>query len=309
MRLHSGNGEDQESQTQDLHAHYGFCKHSLSKEQCVREKDCHWSQRGVVVCENATAAQIKEVFLLTSRTTFHTVKLDILPWNSLRIEIPEDILANKRVTNLNLVSETPDDTFELKIHRNAFRSTKNFTKSIFFYGFDFSEVDLSFLRGFGQLRNFTLSNCFNIEISFTTLPPLPSLSILDLTEVQGFQEMETFPILANGLKYAAFVSREYEAILSDSQLSRILDWVLISSADSLERLTLERNFHVTKIPKQISSFKALNYLNLRECRIRSIKSGDLSFSVPIKTLILFNSSISDIEPGAFQGKAPIMILN
>lgn len=284
-----------------------MCKHYISKE-CVTNTDCHWSQRGIVICKNATVTQIKEGFILTSRTYFDTIKLDFAPSDSTTV-VPANILANKKTTNLNIVSDSTEDNAVLKIHRNAFRSTKQFTKTIFFFGIDCSELDFSFLIGFEKLVNLTLSNCFYIEISFTTLPLLPSLSILDLTEVQGFQDMETFPILAKGLTYAAFVSREYEAILTDAAVSKILDWILLSSADSLEHLTLERNYHITKMPKQISSFKALNYLNMKKCNIRSIKSGELSFSVPVKTLILLDNLIKDIEPGAFQGKISIMFFN
>jgi len=80
---------------------------------------------------------------------------------------------------------------------------------------------LTFLSGFDQLINLTLSSSINIGNSLFNLPPLPSLSILDLTDVQGLlEEMERYPHLVNGLKYAAFVLRE-DATLNDFILSVI----------------------------------------------------------------------------------------
>lgn len=301
MPFNTENNEDNDQQSSDPRLNYGLCKHSVSK-RCKTKNDCHWSLRGEVICENAAVAHIQEVFLRTSRTTFDTIRLNILPSDK---EIPEDILANKRAINLNIVSETTEDFEVVKIDPNAFRSTKNFTKTIEMYGFDCSQLDLTFLFGFDQLINLTLLSLTNIEYSLPTLPPLPSLSFLDLTDVEGLEEMEIYPDLVNGLKYAAFVPDE-GSTWTDSTISNVLDWVLLSSADSLEHLTLENNELLTKIPKQIASFKALSNLNLRHCHITNIKPGALTFSVPVKTLILLDNWIKDIKPGAFQGKENIL---
>ncbi len=223
--------------------------------------------------------------------------MDILPSDRV---IPEDILANKRAINLNIGSQTTVQTELVIVDPNAFRSTKNFTKTIIVHGFDCTHLDLAFLSGFDQLINFTLAYSSDIEYSLPTLPPLPSLSILDITFALGLEEMQTFPNLVNGLKYATFVSRE-DAVWSHSKISNVLDWILLSSADSLEYLTFESNYQLTQIPKQIVYFKALSSLNLRDCNIKSISPGALSFSVPVKTLNLLNNEIAYISPGAFLG--------
>jgi len=83
------------------------------------KNDCHWSQRGDVICENATMAHIKEIFLLTSRTiTFNTIKLDILPSD---LVVPEDILPNIRAINLNIVADTTENFEVVEVDLNAFR--------------------------------------------------------------------------------------------------------------------------------------------------------------------------------------------
>ena len=120
--------------------------------------------------------------------------------NNFYLVVPEDILPNIRAINLNIVADTTDNFEVAEVYLNTFRSTKNVTNTIEIYGFDCSRLD--------QLINLTLSFSVNIGNSLSNFPPLPSLSILDLTDVQGLEEMERYPHLVNGLKYAAFVLRE-----------------------------------------------------------------------------------------------------
>jgi len=87
---------------------------------------------------------------------------------------------------------------------------------------------------------------------------------------------------------------------TDASVSRMLDWILISSAKTLETLAIDF-IRIAEIPSQIPSFTALNYLDLDRNSIITIKNGTLRFSVPVLKLNLGRNNITSIEPGAFQG--------
>jgi len=138
----------------------------------------------------------------------------------------------------------------------------------------------------------------NIELSLPTLPLLPMLTSLELENIRGLNDAITFPHLStSGLERLRLFSGEH----SDASISRILDWILLSSAKTLKCLDVH-DVKITKVPSQIPSFTALDHLDLYGNSITDIKNGALSFSVPVSRLILSNNNISGIESGAFQGK-------
>ena len=89
--------------------------------------------KGSIVRDSATIEEVKEVFYRTTSTKITTVTLNIRYPDD---KIPADILSNKRTENLHLVSNDEEEHIELQVDSNAFRSTKNFTKSFLIYNFD-----------------------------------------------------------------------------------------------------------------------------------------------------------------------------
>lgn len=242
---------------------------------------------------------MKEVFHRTTSTKITTVTLNIRYPDD---KIPADILSNKRTENLHLVSNDEEEHIELQVDSNAFRSTKNFTKSFLIYNFDGKNLELDFLSGFNKLRNLTFDTITNIHDCFPKLPPLPNLKILVMQYVSGLVDIQTFPHLVHGLNSVALAPHKEEEVWDNETVGSILEWLLISSAETLEYLSLEDNDYLTQVPTQISSFKALNYLRLVKNNIHTIKTGALTFSSPVITLRLFFNSFKVIQPGAFQGK-------
>jgi len=139
-----------------------------------------------------------------------------------------------------------------------------------------------------------------IQKCLPTLPLLPKLTGLRLEIVRGLvDDAMTFPTLSTGgLKTFEFMY--YDGKQNDALVSRMLDWILPSSAKTLESLTLV-DIKITKIPSQIISFTALTRLHLSSNWITTIKTGELSFSVPVSEVGLSGNQINSIEPGAFQG--------
>jgi len=229
--------------------------------------------------------------------------------------IEEDVFASKRISNLVLAyekGERPvygrrDNLYgtiktRMKVNVSAFRSSKSYMRSLEIQNVNGIDLDFSFLTGFHQLNNLTFKDVFNIHRCLPTLPELPNLILLDCHSCSALGEFTSFPKLVNGLKYTAFWPiNEYERD-GDETINKILNWLLLSSSDSLQYITIERFTTLTKVPQQIPLFKALKHLSLQGNGIETISPGILTFSVPVIYLDLQNNGIKVIEPGAFQGK-------
>ena len=242
---------------------------------------------------------MKEVFGRTKRTAFNSITLNI---SSSDEYIPADILSNKRTEHLNLICNSNDENIELKVDINAFRSTKNLTKTLSIHNCDGIQLDINFLSGFDHLTNLTFDTVTNIQDFFPKLPSLPSLTVFVLNYVSGLVDIQTLPNLVNGLKYVGVTPHEDDEVWNDETMDSILEWLLLSSANTLEYLSLTESDYLTQIPSQIPSFKALSYLRITNTKVYNIKSAALVFSVPVVSLRLNHNSIKTIQPGAFQGK-------
>ena len=72
------------------------------------------------------------------------------------------------------------------------------------------------------------------------------------------------------------------------------------TADSLINLGLNAN-NLTKIPSGISKFTSLNSLELQNNKIPVVRTGELSFTAPVKSLFLYSDELETIEKNSFQG--------
>ncbi len=264
---------------------------------------CEYSL-GDVTCEGVPIEKIQQVFSRTIIPIFLSFKLIITNENHLLI--PGNLLDNKRAFEIELmhswykydVINSPN----MQVDMNAFRSTKNYTKAFTIANMNCSHQDLRFLTGFNQLTNLTLHNLYDIHICEKTLPGFPRLTTLNLHSRHS--TLNFFPLLTNGLKVALFWGNEDypDRVLHDENIDQTIDWLLLSSSNTLEELTIGQMRRLTRVPRQISSFKALKKLWLNENGISSIKPGALSFSAPVSSLNIFGNGISEIKTGAFQGK-------
>lgn len=225
-------------------------------------------------------------------------------------------MGNKRIDSLVItansqISKSYFIRLNLAADSNAFRSTKNYTENIEFTKIDCELLDLSFLSGFEQVSVVEFKDVTNLNRCFPSLPPLPNLSKLSIddSKITEFTGDFKFPNLSIGLKTFDMVSHydDRGEMWNDSTISNILDWLLLSSANTLVELNLY-NFEIqnirklSEVPRQIPHFKALKRLLLPDNKISTIRIGQLSFSVPVSNLDLEDSNIKQIDPGSFQGK-------
>lgn len=286
----------------------------MFSEICEYGSACTQSEKFDLSCELIPIGEMLEIFVRTSKITYDTISIRFRPTESV---IPADILNNKRARKIKLNFKTKDEDESYwnegilkfsdklsmkKIDENAFRASKHYTQEIEIQDVDLSELsDLYFLSGFEQLTHLKLWNILGMEEVLPSLPPLPNLIVLDLRYVARLADLQNFPNLTNGLKVATFVGDYAYEDWDDKVVSNILDWITLSSLQTLESLSIGGH-SCTTIPNQITSFTALKYFQMFGGFIETIKTGELAFTSPVLRLILnSHKGIKEIEPGAFQG--------
>jgi len=260
------------------------------------------------VCDKVPVKEVENFF---NRTSFHYLKSAKVTFQPRENEtlIPEDVVGTKRILDIRIgfseYYQLQNVTFieyykMLKVDADAFRSTKSYTEIFTIENIDCTHLDLGFLSGFDRLTNLTFYSINNIHHCLPSLPPLPSLAKLHFVYCYEMNELKYFSALNNRLKDVSFVGGK----INDETVDRIMDQLLRSSANTLEQLEISwmhGAVQVTRVPQNIGSFKALRKLDLSYNNISTVKSGELSFSVPVSVLCIQGNGIKEIEPGAFQG--------
>jgi len=235
------------------------------------------------------------------------VKLSLRPYILSETFIPEDVFGTKRILDI-WIEFSPvfvDRSLSLQVDTDAFRSTKSYTEKLTITYIDCTLLDLSFLSGFDKLTHLNLWNINNIQICLPRLPPLPKLNRLEFKYATGMNHLlNIYPTLTNGLKVFWFYGwrPDNDKTYNDETIDHIMDWLLLSSANTLEEMLIIDMNQMTRVPHKVASFKALKKLLLYDNNISTIKSGELSFSVPVSLMSIYGNGIEEIEPGAFQGK-------
>lgn len=223
--------------------------------------------------------------------------------------LPADLLTNHRITNeirLFCPNRGAMD-YQMEIHPEAFRASRNFTKKLLIQFCDVSRLEFSFLEGFENLFDLSIDFSFNIHLArWISLPKLPSLSWMGFVQSTGLDDWSEFPVLVNGL---TFIDLQTNWI-GDDAMDRITQWALRYSYQSLETLWIFNNA-LNKIPENISNFEKLASLwlgNQRDRGMHAILNGSLAFTAPLMELQLQDCGIETIEPGAFKGYQELIII-
>ena len=135
--------------------------------------------------------------------------------------------------------------------------------------------------------------CYSLLLSSSlaevTCPPIELYSPCDCSEWTGTGTIRLSCFAAN---------------LTDSKTAEILQVFLTTPGVSpLSILKLDRN-QLTRIPDQINQFPQLVRVQLDSNNITSIDSaGAFKFNgtAPLQLLMLYNTQLTNIAPGAFQG--------
>lgn len=190
-------------------------------------------------------------------------------------------------------------TIQLRVDPRAFTSTKDFTRYLKIDNCDLEQLDIGFLTGFNYFEAVTFASDSGFHQSFSTLPKLPKLSQLKFEASRGLYELTDFPVLAKGLE----VFRVTESPgFDDASASRILDWLLVSSQNTLKELEFRRQNELKMIPSQLGSFPHLYRLLIEGAKLPLLRKDFFKFSAPVLRLSLTNSDVQLVEPGTFQGK-------
>jgi len=140
-------------------------------------------------------------------------------------------------------SHTRDCSPSLQVDTNAFRSTKNYTDEFSINYVYCTLLALGFLLEFDKLTKLDFSHIENIQHSLPSLPSLPRLDSLEFRFCTGMNHLNStfsiptmFPTLRNGLKTIKLFSVIYN---NDETVDRIVDWILLSSENTLEEIKMQ----------------------------------------------------------------------
>ena len=239
---------------------------------------------------------------------FNKIALDIA-WISNNSVIPEDMFADHVVTyEIAIIDSRPDVSapIELKIHRDAFRSSRNFTKRFKISNigsYNHHMFNFSFLDDFNELQEFVVFRAYSFQ--WNTLPPLSNLNLISICRCHSvmntlFVYNPKFPRLIKGLDKLELKSDK----LQDKAAEIILEWVLTGpSYDTLYHVDLSGN-ELTRIPRQLKSFSRLKTIRLKNQKHPGF--GVISSSsVPLPDSVIFLdlscTHIINILPDTFEG--------
>lgn len=246
-------------------------------------------------CNGIASDDVRRVFNRTHSTEVNKLLLKLNESDEI---IPADLIGNKRITSIELECPSSID-YQVSIDPRAFRSSRNETDFLYIAHCNLSRLDFAFLSGFDHLYALRVAYSSGLHLSLPSLPALPSLSDLAIDTDSGLKELKRFPTLFKGLDHLALGGNND---LDDESFSRILEWVLNSSRNSLYALFLISN-PLTIIPRQFSSFTNLTYLTIFDnAKPLTIKADSFhSWDGKMEQLELTFSPVSLIEPDAFKG--------
>ena len=266
----------------------------------------NYNQRAVfeLNCKNASVFKIRKALNLTTPADFDRINLQLL---ATEYSIPQNLLFNHRVTNsFNMKGFHGEHSYRtellprLKIHPDAFKSSRNVILEFILDTIDMSKLELSFLTDFNVLRSFAIQSSINVHLN--NIPPLPCLTKLEISYSKGLNEWSHFPQLIAGLRHLYLHNNG----LTNEVIDWILEWVLRSpSNDTLAVFYLSGN-ELTRIPGKLEEFPTLNRIHLEYQKGPGF--GNLT-AIPLpslgadKYLELRSCGITHIQPGIFHGNA------
>lgn len=228
------------------------------------------------------------------------------------VSIPADLLSGHRVTlSLSIICPTTEERPRIRIHPNAFGTSRNYASSFYMAGCNLKHFDFGFLSGFKNLYKMTFKDILGFHQSLHTLPALPSLCRLEFNNCLDLRLWVDFPPRTfRGFRSLTLKNNS----LDDFQMEHNLKWAVNTSSKTLEFLDISYN-NLTRIPREIAEFQCLTELFLcidpssgqpPKSRIPVIHSGAFYFSSSLHSedpqqLHAESCGIEDIESGAFLG--------
>lgn len=270
---------------------------------CTISSDCN-----IASCVEVPMDDVKTIFSqLASPVDINQLTLYI---QSSGDSIPADLLGQSRVTNmLSLVR--PSSSYvntTITVDSNAFRSSKDTLQSIKIKYLDASQLDFNFLEGSTTILSLDFTNVSNLGGILTTLPSIPTLTILKIDSSAGLNEgFSNTNLQTNGLT-------EFEAVnceLDNMGMDQLLNWVLPSSTNTLLSVSIGSN-RLASIPRQLKSFQKLEFIDIKHNKVDlniPANSFNMQDNGRFNNLMLYSSRVKGLEAGAFQGMYVIRVVS
>lgn len=252
-----------------------------------------------LTCDGVTANELRDVLRKTTVTVFQAVDISLSKESSAANleDIPMDVLEGKRASSIRLACSAREH--QLRVDAEAFASTKQSTNRFEINHCDLSKLNLTFLADFNEITSFNLINSTHVHLALPSLPKLRNLtSWFGISYCSGLNELRDYPPpLAAGLGVLYLTKSE----MNDDAMDRMLDWILSSSKDTLWAIHMNDN-HLTRMPKQLSSFTQLSTVHADGNAISVVSTDSVVFTgSTLISLSLHNCKIELIQPNAFKG--------
>lgn len=248
----------------------------------------------IVTCDRIAISVVQSVFDQSHSTNIHRL------WWKLTSDdgvIPADLISNKLISEFYIYC--PSEDFSLKIDPEAFRGTTSSTKLFRIYGCELGQLDYEFLKNFESVTELFVPSSINVH-TIDSLPLLPNLEKLSITNCEGLDEIHHFPKLSSVFK-SLYLSGDH---LTDAGAKVILDSIISTpAADSIEFITMADN-KLTAIPNGLSLLPKLKEIYFSSGNtISTLTKGSLAFPMNERQikLQLTNVGLTSIEEGAIEG--------
>lgn len=294
-----------------------------------------------IICRDVNSfSVVQEVFRRpTTAKEIQTFDLRI-PTSEINNTIPSDLLNSTVVKSILL--DCYNELTYLRIDPKSFSASTDDNEFIGIENCDLSLLNYKFLENFTALNYLLYFNVVSLSSSWVSLPVLSSLAMIRVSETEEFEGFNRFPIsnvpawselevfscphfqflptplpsfkilticmcplfkqwnIIGQLKKLSSIHLEG---FNEEEINNALDtFVLSPLVDTIVTLDLSFN-KLTNVPAQIKSFSQLQYIYLTSNTISTANKESLAFITPyLKELSLLENGLSNIEPGAFQGK-------
>lgn len=207
------------------------------------------------------------------------------------------------------------------MNANAFGRTKLVIQTLFVWDCNLNSLNWGFLNGFSGLKHLWIGSCNNFPMTFKTLPSasLTSLSEILLNSLVDMHQFltanATYPApIKNGLTNVYIGDLVYPNSRVDETIQNFLaNWVTPSSRKTLIALHLWGN-NITKVPAEVPKYTnliAAYFRNTKQPWV--IKANSFYFTknttINSRALSLYDSKLTSIEAGAFQGRPTLDFLS
>ena len=236
--------------------------------------------------------------------------LNLRPSTDEFVNVPAHILGSHKVTNvLSIACSNRQEVKKNKliIDPDAFSLSGLLTKLLYITDCNLEFLDFAFLVPFSKLFEVDILFSSNIgKANWSTLPYLPALIKMVIYDDNPPDLNNHWSTNLPPLKRGLFcVELKGIGFSGDKVADRIFQWLLDTSAKTLDVIKIERWGNLTRIPsRHWSSFENLRYVMLScdNFDIEVIEENSILFGdACLDKIIIKNCGIRMIQPGAIKG--------